>query len=256
MTPLPAWVAEAAASFWRAVACQPTYPCDLAPIVGRAYPVAVLSLACLSVERVERWLQERGISYYSDCAERSLHGCLIAVRGHGLIFVDHCDPPEQQRYTLAHEIAHFLHDYLQPRQQALRRLGSAILPVLDGERPPTIEERLDAVLADCKPGFYIDLLPRTADDMEQVSALLRAEREADRLALELLAPAERVLTQVHQQQREACISEAADQWSRQMALRLLTTAYGLPENIAQGYAVLLFPPAAKHSITRLLGFSN
>ncbi|WP_112426126.1 ImmA/IrrE family metallo-endopeptidase [Thermogemmatispora tikiterensis] len=250
MVALPAWVAEEAAAFWHSVACTPTYPCDLAAIAGRAYPVAIFSLTRLSVERVERWLQQRGIAYCSSCAERPLHGCLLAVRGHGLIFVDRSDPPEEQRYTLAHELAHFLHDYLQPRQHAIRLLGPSILPVLDGERPPTFEERLDAILASCKLGFYLDLLPRTTEDMERVSALLRAERGADRLALELLAPAERVLSQVDQQLQKG--ADPAER--RRIARHLLMATYGLPPAIAQGYAALLFPATTQRSIAHLLGF--
>ena len=47
-------------------------------------------------------------------------------------FCERTDIPAEQRLTIAHEVAHFLADYLLPRQQIMRRLGVEMAAVLDG----------------------------------------------------------------------------------------------------------------------------
>lgn len=51
------------------------------------------------------------------------------------VLLDDADTPAEQRFSLAHEVAHFLLDYLQPREATRRKLGETALEVVDGLRP-------------------------------------------------------------------------------------------------------------------------
>ena len=72
--------------------------------------------------------------------------------------IDAADPEDEQRFTLAHELAHFLRDYWRPRQMAQQRLGAEAVAILDGKRPPTPQERLAALLREVPLGFHVHLI--------------------------------------------------------------------------------------------------
>ena len=91
-----------------------------------------------------------------------------------------------------HELAHFLRDYWRPRQLVLERLGARALEVLDGKRPPTPGERVGALFAEVPLGFHMHLMDR--DERRRPVNFVSNDIEAcaDRLACELLAPAEHI----------------------------------------------------------------
>ncbi|GIW04411.1 MAG: hypothetical protein KatS3mg059_1031 [Thermomicrobiales bacterium] len=211
-----ALLSKLADRFWEAAGRVPPEPRDLGQVASLAIPVAVIYTPALTVERIQIWLAQRGIPYCFDCASRRLRGCLVAAGGHGIIFIEGADPDDERRFTLAHEIAHFLVHYQHPRERALRRLGPGILPVLDGLREPTPEERIDAALAGCPLGVHTHLLERSGDAGALAAG---AESEADRLAWELLAPAQE-LRRVPAGDRE----------------RVLQARFGLPRPEAARYA--------------------
>lgn len=236
---IEAWLIDAADRFWDAAGPPPPLPRDLRRVVSYGLPVACVALPQLSVRRVEAWFRQRGAPYQFLCADRSLCGCVVAARGSGIIFVCSDDAPAQQRFTVAHEIAHYLLDYLQPRQEAIDLLGPSIVAVLDGDRAPSPTERVHAVLAHVKLGVYIDLLAR---DQQLQPYVVRSEAQADRLALELLAPIELVANDL------ATFPAQVSPFARAQSLNdLLRTKYGLPRRIATGYADwllrLLQPPS-------------
>lgn len=239
------WVVRAAETFWRQVGGSLPYPRDLSYVVDRFFPLAVVSLSALSTRRIEQWFAQRDIPYRFAHYDQSLHGCIIAVRGHGVLFVNADDDACEQRFTVAHETAHFLLDYLEPRQRALQLFGSSILPVLDGERLPTMEERIHAVLADVSFGVFVDLMVRNpCGDIDQ-SFIVQSEDRADRLALELLAPAEDVL---------ASISNAPlPSKSLYYLTAYLVDSCGLPRSIARKYAELLLRDHIWISTSQWLG---
>jgi len=70
-----------------------------------------------------------------------------------------------------------------------------VLEVLDGRRRPGPAERLHALLGGVPVGFHTHLLARDGDG-RAAGAEAAAEREADRLAYQLLAPAAEVLAGV------------------------------------------------------------
>src|SRR5487761_1402691 len=132
--------------FWRRSGEADGFPRDLEPAIAYALPPAITILPTLWSDDLQRWLGERGLP--GDVGpQRRLHACLIAARGNGSILLDGRDQPDHRRFSLAHEVGHFLLHYWEPRQRLLQSLGGDVLPVLDGERPPTGEERVQAVLA-------------------------------------------------------------------------------------------------------------
>jgi hypothetical protein len=215
---------ELAARFWADAGGPTAPPRDLQGAVSLALPVSTITLPALALDRVETWLLARRVEHRFDVASRRLRGCLVATGGHGFVFVDGADPEDERRLTLAHEVAHFLLDYQEPRERAIRMLGPEIVAVLDGRRPPAAGERFDAALAACPLGVHTHLLERAGDPGAHAAA---TEDRADRLAWELLAPAAAV--------RHLAVNGAGGE----ALIRELRSGYGLPAHAAERYARVL-----------------
>jgi hypothetical protein len=149
---IAAWLAEAADDIWRRIDREVSFPRDLISVAARGLPLIFVPVENLSIRAIEEWLAQRGAAYRLLCGDRSLRGCVVASRGAGAIFLDSIDCPDDRRYTAAHEVAHFVLDYLYPREQALAAFGEVIRHVLDGDRAPSSAERIDARLADVPLG--------------------------------------------------------------------------------------------------------
>lgn len=225
---VPLWVAEAAAGFWKEAGEEEAFPRRLLRPIHRSLPLRVIYQPRLTVGGVLVWLEQRGVSCRLAAPGRPLRACLVARGGRGFAFVDANDSPEEQRFSLAHELAHFLRDYQVPRRQAVRRLGKGVLEVCDGLRPPTPEEQLHAILGSIKIGFHTHLLARDA----VAASYSAAERDADRFACELLAPAVAVLGMIRPQ-------PAAP--ARAGVVAVLRKTFELPGAQAARYAALLLP---------------
>jgi len=151
-------------------------------------PVHVEAIVNLTARKVDEWLHFHLHWTLSDAMdERRLRGCLVAHRGRGLIFIEASETNEERRFTLSHELAHFIGHYLATRELAIERLGSSVTAVLDGDRIPTPAERLSGVLTRCPLGVFRDVLSR--DGSEPLTAVAeRMETEADAAAFLALAP--------------------------------------------------------------------
>lgn len=241
---VPLWVIETAEDFWSLAGEREPFPRDLRRPIAFALPLAVIALPELRLRQIDDWLQRRGMPCQLPQADRALRACLVAWRGQGLIFLDGTDPVAEQRFSLAHELAHFLRDYWQSRQRAVTRLGPGVLEVLNGDRSAGVTERIDALLTRVDLDLRLHLLERDPQQGIVDLAIRRAEQEADLLAWELLAPSElvgRELSDGAPDQRQAVLRE-----------RLLTM-YGLPEAQAAHYAARLVP-ASPESSARLRRF--
>ena len=173
----------------------------------------------------------------------------VACAGQGFIFLDGADPGDEQRLSLAHEIAHYIRDYWIPRERALAALGDEIADVLDGLRPPSADERLAGVLRGVRVGVFTHLMERGTDGVVDKISVLAAEDAADRLALELLAPRNEVL---------ARLDAAGTEWKApaafEKAAELLRNEFGLPLLAAERYSdVLVLSRRPSRSFREWLG---
>jgi Zn-dependent peptidase ImmA (M78 family) len=221
----------------QATGLQPAvrYPRDLAADVAMHLPVSIEVLPKLSSRVVREWLRRRGIEHRVSDVDRPLHGCLVARSGYGIIFLDADDRESDRRFTLAHEIAHFLLDHLLPRLRALKLFGEHILPVLDGKRAPSQEEILSAVLERVQLGVQVHLMNRGAKGAICTWDVEESEQRADRLALELLAPGSTTIAELRQILGDAEIG--GGQMSR--GADYVAERFGLPNDVAAAYIQLL-----------------
>jgi len=220
-----------AEKFWSLVDHPEPFPRALESPILWALPLAIIMVPRLGLSEAQRWLTQRGISISLTSPDRRVRACLIARAGAGIVFLDGQDPEDERRFSLAHETAHFLLDYLWPRQHALASLGGNIREVLDGRRPPTPQERLGSLFKGAVLGTYTHFMDRTEDGGTVSSAVLRAEDDADRLALELLAPKAVVVQTV-----TSAISSWRSPESRASTVKVLLDVFGLPADVAQSYA--------------------
>ena len=181
-----------ARGFWADTGWHDRFPRQIEQAAPLKLPLVIVKQAQSTVQAARHWLQQRGIVIRVPNDRRDLYGCLVAHRGHGFIFVSDAEGPEEQRLTIAHEVAHFLIDYLLPRQRVLDALGVHMAEVLDGLRRPTLAERAAAILSHVRLGAHVHLLPRPGNEADDDRTVRHVEDRADRLALELVAPQARV----------------------------------------------------------------
>jgi hypothetical protein len=173
-----------AADFWAGTDLADVYPRSIEQAIALKLPVTVVKLPVVTVEAAGRWLRRHHRTPAFPPHRRDLMGCLYADSGHGFIFVCGADEAEEQRFTLAHDAAHFLVDYWWPRLRVLQALGPSVADVLDGRRRASIAERASAILARVRVGPHWHLLPRQDGDVH----IACVEDRADELGLELVAP--------------------------------------------------------------------
>ncbi|ATB34436.1 ImmA/IrrE family metallo-endopeptidase [Melittangium boletus] len=204
------------------------FPRDLAEEVEIHLPVFLVKIPGLTTHQIRDWLAQRDIQVNAPQEDRAIHGCMVAEKEHGFIFWDSQDTAAVQRFTLAHEVAHFVLDHLLPRMKAVGALGKRICEVLDGEREPNIEEGMSAMFKRI-PLVQVKLMDRDSSGAICVGRVDAAEHRADRLAFELLAPAEQVLPMLKGVSRKEGVAK--------MAFR-----FGLRPEEAESYARILLGP--------------
>lgn len=241
---LPGWLSQAVDRFWGAEEATATFPRDLYLPILLNLPVAIIEIDGLSVTSLNLWLQRHQLPALEATPNRSLRGCLTAYAGIGVLFLDRSDDPDEQRLTLAHEVGHFITDYLMPREDVARRRPD-LLAVLDGDRAPTNTERFDALLADVPVGFHTHLLTRDARGGHLSSTSADVEDRTERLALELLAPLQSVL-------RETAATGPSD------AQSVLCSRFGLPRRVAMRYAnhIQRLRPRSPRSLLDAIGLAE
>lgn len=214
--------------FWERCGEPEPFPRTLEQSIEFAFPVRVIKLPKLHLDKIETWFARRNTKYRFGCASRAVRGCLVAYGGTGFIFIDDADSPDEQRFTLSHEIGHFLIDYWMPRQKAILKFGADIIEVLDGLRKPSIEQRLHALLNNIHLGVYSELMTRADSVKSSQTEIWNAELRADRVAMTLLAPPEDVLAKTD-------VSPAKYADRIQNITGTLINEFGLPAFIAQLY---------------------
>lgn len=232
---VPLWAIETAEAFWAEAGSEAGTPRVLRRTIQLTLPLGVVPRSGLTTARLDSWLREWDIVCSLRAPNRALRACLVCRAGRGLIFIDKDDNDAEQRYSLAHELAHYLREQWQPRRRAVAAFGPQVLEVLDGDRPPRVEESIQSILAQVPIGLQVHLMERTLDGNFADSTIYRAEREADLLAFELLAPSDDVLSTL----------QATPGGNRLAAVHhILTDSYGFPPHLAAVYARELVNGAA------------
>jgi len=224
MTAPPVWVAELAGRFWAAAGEPPPFPRDLGRSITDAVPLSVFDRPDLTTHVVSAYLRGLGVPVAADEIDRPLRAALSCWKGSGFVFLDAADPPDERRFSLAHELAHYLRDYDHLRRRVAKALGRDGLAVLDG-RPATTDVRLHAALRSLTLAPHAHLMSRDPAGRPLGDDERDAEVRADRLAFELLAPAELLRTG----------SDAAAVAER------LVAEFGLPLLAARQYALIVCP---------------
>lgn len=222
-------------TFWELAGGAPrTYPRDLeGPAVLACADVVRVPGLCL--QAVAARLRYAGLArWLLGLPDRPLHGLILAYLGQAVIFVEANDPPDERRFSIAHELAHYLLDYYDPRYRAVQAAGRGALAVLDGVRPPTVEERLHAILAAAPLDAFTYFVERLPDGSPPSARIACSESDADLLAFELLAPRAEVCARI-------TLPDLPSRWGDRLATltRLLATDFGLPVQAARSYAVHL-----------------
>lgn len=230
---IDAEIAAWAERFWLLAGHREAFPRSLESSVAWALPLAIVKLPRLAITSINAYLAGQGLTLCLTTRERRLRACLVARAGEGIVFLDGADPDDERRFSLAHEVAHFLLDHLAPRQRAVEAFGPDIIDVLDGRRPPSPAERLHAVLREVALSSLTHLMDRNETGGVPSTATLDAEDRADQLALELLAPATAMVQSLQAEGLDWSALSAADALAA-----ILVTEYGLPRWLAARYAQL------------------
>ena len=227
------WVSRLADEFWQLAGDDRTFPRKLQPAIIRAFPLGVIALSGLRTDHVRRLLTRSHFPCPNVGPDRDLRGCLVAHNDTGFVFLDADDPEAEQRFSLAHELAHFLRHYRQPRQEARRLLGEEALEALDGLRPPPTDERLTALWRHVPLRVHYHMMERNEGQRIVEPQTVKAEQEADELAWELLAPVQEVHAQCE-------YTGNADE-PRNAVRKALQLTFGLPAPQALAYTNHLLP---------------
>jgi hypothetical protein len=226
------WLREAAENFWLRSGHVRSYPRDIQRAIAAALPAAVVRIPRLWTSSVQDWLTSHNLNLSLQANNRCLHGCVVAYCGRAFIFVDGTDCNRQLRFTLSHEAAHLIIDYLRPREKVTAALGPQALEILNGERPATHAERINAVLAGITLGVHTHFMDR--GQFRVAGQHWHIESRADRLALELLAPEREVWRTMR-----ASPAVLLQRGRTKTVGRVLTTKFGIPTAISRAYADVL-----------------
>lgn len=218
----PTWLHRALEIFW-AGEISDRFPRDFELEAIMRLPLAIVELEDLRTDGIEHWLDEHESDLSIHAAPRPLRAALVAYGGAGVIFTDALLDDNERLISLAHEVGHFLSDYLLPRE-ALERAAPTLVDVVDGLRPPTQDDEIAALLARVPLGVHSHLLGRTVRGEYASPETERAEERATRIAWELLAP------------QQAVADTAGDLTNEFVVVRTLQSQFGLPGEAARAYA--------------------
>ncbi|MFE8595442.1 ImmA/IrrE family metallo-endopeptidase [Archangium violaceum] len=190
-------------------------------------PIRLVAIPGLTCGMARDWLDSKGRAHGGlPRTSRRLHGCMVAHAGKGVLFYDEQDTALQQRFTLVHEVAHFVLDHHLPRVRAFRSLGEEIRPALDGTQARAPHEALFLTLQRIPSGAQVRFIDRNSSGDPCTGKTMESELRADRLTYELLAPAREALPLVRDLGRQEAECE-------------LSSRFGLPMREARAYVRLL-----------------
>ena len=225
------FIVREAKIFWEQTKVDLTPPYDIEQAVALVLPLNIVTMSDLSFKRIQEWFSNQGVVFKVGFNNRLIHGFLTCSQGEGFVFVNGTDSDDERRFTIAHETSHFIIEYHNPRLKAISKFGIKILPVLDGLRVATVEERIDGILSNIAVRKFAHLLEKSGTGDFASYYNWSAENYADALAVELLAPIERVCNDVLSKLRNPTYMTC-----KGATLEILKDKYRLPISIASQYA--------------------
>ena len=159
-------------------------PCERYPIaplgpVLERLPLRCLEVAPLSGQVAEKMLRQRGVQLEPNalkgCDSEPLAGFLFAGGALGFVFVLKTDPVTRRRFSIAHELGHYLLHF-RPRLLAPTEEMDPLLGMTDAFRTTEAEDA------------------EAVGEEARMQQFLQVEREANHFAAELLMPEEVVTT--------------------------------------------------------------
>ena len=216
--------------FWKRAGRRSEYPVNIGYAAMSALEVYVEEVAGLTTHAAVFHVRRAGISCAISHDESRLHGCVVVGRRGAVILVEKNDDEAQKRFTIAHEVAHYILEVRRHRERAADRMGRDFSDVLYGSREATPTERIDAWLSDVRSDKILHLMDRAPGGGYGCARTMDAECVADELALEILAPRSDV--------KEALSSLGRMGFAESLsaARRIAERRYGLPGAIAGVYA--------------------
>jgi hypothetical protein len=234
-----------ARDFWVRSQLKAKFPRDIDRAVCRALPVCIIRLPRLTSRTASSWLVEHGLAISDSSRDLPLRGLLIARWGRALIFVDGDDSVDEIRFSIAHELAHFLIEYWVPRQSIIQSIGDRAIEFLEGYRAPHAEERLAGILRGIQWNEFRCSTARASDGRFVTQAALDAEDLADQLALELLAP----VAELFRENYIGADTDTAAEMSHSVIVAC-SIKFGLPKAVAHRYLTLMFARNRKRPTVR------
>ncbi len=216
--------------FWRLAGGRGEYPQDIRSAAPFALPLSIHSIRSLSVASASRFYARGGIASPRAARDRRLRGCISISVGGGMILVEANDDVRQKRFTIAHEVAHYIIEVSRHSERAETRMGKRWLGVLYGERAASESERIDAWLANVRSAPFAHFMDRVPSGGIGCGETLRAECRADALALDLLAPRAEFVRAI------GARGEPVFRDSVEAARLIAQRKFGLPAAIASEYA--------------------
>lgn len=231
-SPSSMMIAQTAADFWKQAGVVPKYPLQpnyLEQAICLLLPINIVKLNKLSLFEVISWLAEHSYSMQisEDC---TLCGLLFISQGQGIIFINGSHSLDEQSYTLAHELGHYLLEFDQPRKKAKLLFDNKIDEIFLGIRKPTIEDELSGIIKRVNVRPYVHFLEEDNTSAEGRARVWDAENKADALAFELLAP----FHTVHAELKEKC-KYLTFNCVRNELPGILAERFGLPSSVRQQY---------------------
>ena len=216
--------------FRRRVGGYSEYPVNIGYAAMSALEVYVEEVEGLTTLTAASYAGRGGLWNTVGVSERGLRGCIVVGRRGATILVEGNDCEAEKRFTIAHEVAHYILEVRRHRERAADKMGRDFSDVLYGLKEATPTERIDAWLNDVRSDKILHLMDRAPGGGYGCARTMDAECVADELALEILAPRsdmKKVLSSLGQMGFAESLSAAQ---------RIAERRYGLPGAIAGVYA--------------------
>ena len=217
--------------FWTRAGEQARYPVDIGYAATCALEVSIHQIADLTPAAAADFLGHGERAGAFD--NRPLHGCIAFGPQGATIIVEREDAEDERRFTIAHEVSHYILEVRRHHRRAEWRMGGDYVGVLYGSREATPTERIDAWLNNVQSAPTTHFMDRTSTGGYGCGRTLEAECAADRLAIEILAPRAELASAVSAH-RKLPFRALLDK-----AQRIAERRFGLPAAVAEPYATRL-----------------